>query len=168
MLKNPTLILNKVNQNLNLEIFMNNTIQDFDGIFRFTNATTEDFTGLWNNKEYTFKAGTCSKIIIPEETSENVQEIRKKWAYKLAQREFYKSDDYNAMKEQGRGLPPTYTDSKLTEWIQQCLEPLPEGKADVIEKVVKPVQTKVAKSVGSKQNLNEMFKDDEPEEFGEM
>ena len=146
---------------------MNNT-QDFDGVFRFTNATDEDFTALWNNKEYTFKAGTCSKIIIPEENGEGIQEIRKKWAYKLAIREFYKSDEYVRMSKMGGGLPPTFGDEKLTKWIQECLEPLPEGTVEVKAAPVQTVATKASKTVGGKQGLGEAFKDDVPEEYGAM
>ena len=40
---------------------MNNTTQDFDGVFRFTNATDTDFTFLWNNVEYKFKAGKLQR-----------------------------------------------------------------------------------------------------------
>ena len=64
--------------------------KDFDGVFRFTNWTEEDFKHLWNNIEYTFKAGTTSPMIIANETLENIQEIRKRFAYDLAVREFYK------------------------------------------------------------------------------
>ena len=73
---------------------MNTIQQDFDGVFRFTNATADDFTVLWNNVNYTFKAGTCSPMIIKGESPENTQEIRKKFAYKLAVREFFKSEEY--------------------------------------------------------------------------
>ncbi len=54
---------------------MENLGFDFDGVFRFTNATKEDFTALWNNKEYVFPAGTCCPIVIPDESLENIQEI---------------------------------------------------------------------------------------------
>ena len=139
---------------------MNNTQQDFDGVFRFTNATEEDFTVLWNNVEYTFKAGTCSPMIIKGETLENIQEIRKKFAYKLATREFFKSDDYNRLAGMGNGLPPTYNDTVLEPWIQQCLEPLPTDKVVVKEVEVKPIKMKAFKVVGEKSDLKEEFRDE--------
>lgn len=137
---------------------MNNTQQDFDGVFRFTNATEDDFTVLWNNVSYTFKAGTCSPMIIKNETAENIQEIRKKFAYKLATREFFKSDEYKRLAGMGGGLPPTYNDEVLTEWIQQCLEPLPIARAEVKEIEDKPKTMKAFKPVGEKSNLQEEFK----------
>lgn len=139
---------------------MEHTTQDFDGVFRFTNATNEDFKALWNNKEYVFKAGTCSPMIISGETDEARQEIRKKFAYKLALREFYKSNDYMHMKDQGQGLPPTYDESILNPWIQQCLEKLPESRAEVTEVKTEPIKLKAFKPVKDKVSLNEQFKDD--------
>jgi hypothetical protein len=136
---------------------MNNTQQDFDGVFRFTNATSEDFIFLWNNIEYKFKAGTCSPMIIKNETSENVQEIRKKAAYKLAVREFFKSPEYSRLAGMGNGLPPTYQDEVLTPWIQQCLEPLPIGKADVTEPTEAPKKMKAFKPVGANTDLKSEF-----------
>lgn len=106
---------------------------EFDGVFRFTNATKEDFVALWNNKEYVFPAGTCCPMIIPDETLENIQEIRKKFAYKLAVREFYNSKEYTRLSKMGRGLPPTFDDKVLQPWIDQCLSPLPIAKAKVRE-----------------------------------
>ena len=41
--------------------------KDFDGVFRFTNATNEDFSALWNNVEYIFPAGKTVPLIIPNE-----------------------------------------------------------------------------------------------------
>lgn len=107
------------------------TIEEFNGVFRFTNATNEDFKALWNNKEYTFPAGKMTPMLIANETPENVQEIRKKFAFKLAVREFHKGEVYNKMKDQGRGHPATYDERILEPWIQQCLEPLPLGSMQV-------------------------------------
>jgi len=53
-------------------------METFDGVFKFTNASKEDFKVLWNNKEYTFPAESTCPMIIPGEMPENVQEIRKK------------------------------------------------------------------------------------------
>lgn len=133
---------------------------DFDGVFRFTNATEEDFTALWNNKEYVYPKGTCCPMIIPNETLENIQEIRKRFAYKLAVREFYKSKTYDTMKDQGRGLPPTFDEKVLQPWIDQCLSPLPIARAEVNE-LPKDSESnyKGSKAVDENTNLNEAFKD---------
>lgn len=110
---------------------MENITQEFDGVFRFTNATDEDATFMWNSIEYKFPAGKMTPMLIQGETPENVQSIRKKWAYKLALREFHKGNVYNTMKEQGRGHPATYDEKLLEPWIEQCLAPLPIGRAEV-------------------------------------
>lgn len=143
--------------------------KEFDGVFRFTNATDEDFVGLWNNKEYIFPAKSCCPMIIPNETLENIQEIRKKWAYKLATREFYKTKEYVRMSKMGKGLPPTYDDKILEPWIEQCLKPLPEARAKVKEgKKMSEKDFKASKAISEKDNPNYVFRDDIPEEKGIM
>ncbi len=134
---------------------------DFDGVFRFTNATEEDFIGLWNNKEYTFPAGTCCPIVIPDETLENIQSIRKKWAYKLAVREFYKGKDYTKMSKMGNGLPPTYDEKILEPIIQTCLKPLPLAKTKVrAGKKDDESNYKGSKAVSGKEDLNYIFREE--------
>lgn len=141
---------------------METTQQDFDGVFRFTNATTEDFKFLWNNREYTFKAGTCSPMLISGETPENVQEIRKKAAKKLALREFYKSQGYNDLVTLGNksamGIPPTFNEEELAPWIQECLQPLPIAKAEVVELKTEKPKIKAFKTIGEKSDLREEFR----------
>lgn len=135
--------------------------KEFDGVFRFTNATKEDFTALWNNKEYVFPAGTCCPMIIPDENLENIQEIRKKFAYKLAVREFYNSKEYQKMSKMGRGLPPIYDDKVLQPWIDQCLSPLPIGKAKVSQgKKDNDRDFKASKAIGEKDNPNFVFREE--------
>ena len=74
---------------------MESTVSNYqNGVFFFTNATDDDFIALWNNKEYKFPAKTTCPMLIQGEPPENVQEIRKKWAYKLAQREFFNGSEY--------------------------------------------------------------------------
>ena len=132
---------------------------EFDGVFRFSNNSDEDFTALWNNREYLFKAHTRSPMIIPNEPLENIQEIRKKWAFKWAEREWNKSKRYAEMnsKENYRG---GRDDKELEPLIQMCLEPLPIVKAQVTEG--KPEQVNVSEhtaAVSEDDNLNETFKD---------
>lgn len=118
-------------------IISNAPISDFDGVFRFTNPTDEDFVTLWNSIEYTFPARSTSPLIIQNETQEGIQNIRKVFARKLAEREFFNSSEYRRLIELGRGEGATYNqDETLKEMIQKCLEPLPPAKATmkVIEK----------------------------------
>lgn len=145
--------------------------EDFDGVFRFTNATTEDFKVLWNNKEYTYPAETSCIMIIPEESSENIQSIRKKFAYKLAVREFHKSKEYKSMVKLGGLHPATYDEKVLEPWIQQCLSPLPIGKV-VTKDLPKDNEANYtgskAVSNGSVQQLAGEFKEYTPPELGKM
>ena len=144
--------------------------KDFDGVFRFTNPTDEDFTALWNNKEYTFPANRTVPLIIANETLENIQEIRKKFAFKLATREFYNSKEYGKMSKMGNGLPPTFDEKILEPMIEKCLMSLPESRATV--KSGKPSldekRLKGSKAVSGKDDLNHAFKDAEIVERGVM
>lgn len=119
---------------------------DFDGVFRFSNPSDEDFIGVWANKEYLFPAGTTSPMVIVDHSPIEVQHIRKKFAKDLAEREFYKSKGYKVLKDQ-EGRPgsrnfnsihqaATYTLKDLEPYIQQCLKPLPASKL-----MSKPVDT---------------------------
>lgn len=111
---------------------------DFDGVFRFTNFTEEDFSAKWNNVEYTFPAMKTSPMIIAGQTPEQVQHIRKKFARELAIREFYKTPKFVGMNAiTPGGTPALYTDSDLTPFVQKCLEPLPIApvKAKVMPKI---------------------------------
>jgi len=116
--------------------------EDFDGTFRFTNWTDEDFIGKWNSKEYAFPAQTTSPIIMLDATPIEIQNIRKKFAKDLAEREFGKSQVYKDFLKRERnvdGSPrgygmsgaASYSLNELTPYIQRCLEPLPEGKVSV-------------------------------------
>lgn len=109
---------------------------DFDGVFRFTNFTDRDFTAKWNSVEYTFPANKTSPMPIRGATPEEVQNIRKKFARELAEREFYGTDKFKRMDNAGKEFPATYTESDLQPFIQQCLTPLPiaQPKAKVLEK----------------------------------
>lgn len=148
--------------------------KDFDGIFRFTNWTDEDFTALWNNKEYTYPKGTCCAMIIPDETMENIQEIRKKFAYKLASREFYNGKEYRRLVALGNksagGTPPIFDEKILEPMIDKCLSPLPIAKATIRQgkKLDNENNFKASKAVGKNDNLAYQFKDDEPTVVGKM
>lgn len=110
--------------------------EDFDGVFRFTNWSDEDFTAQWNKKEYLFPKESTSILMIPDESPLNIQQIRKRFALNLATREFYKTDQYNKLRARERNADGTprmtgltgalsYSIDQLTPFIQKCLEPLP-------------------------------------------
>lgn len=118
---------------------------DFDGVFRFSNPSKEDFIGIWGSKEYLFPAGTTTPLVIAEHSPIEIQHIRKKFAKDLAEREFYKSKGYKGLKDQ-EGKPgdrrfnsihqaATYTLKDLEPYIQMCLKPLPVSKL-----MTKPVE----------------------------
>lgn len=114
--------------------------EDFDGVFRFTNWTEEDFVGVWGGRQYTFPALTTSPLVVPEHSPLEVQNIRKKFAKDLAEREFFRSKDYKRFHNQERnndGSPRlnsihqagTYSLDDLAPFVQKCLESLPVSKA---------------------------------------
>ncbi len=107
---------------------------DFDGVFRFTNYTNEDFTAKWDKVEYTFPANKTSPMVM-NFTPAEIQSIRKKFARELAEREFYKTPKFNELnKHIPGGIPALYTEADLKPFIQKCLEPLPlaQAKAKVV------------------------------------
>ena len=131
--------------------------ENFDGTFRFTNWTDEDFIGKWGSKEYRFPAGTTSPIVMTGQTPLEIQQIRKKFAKDLAEREFFKGTDYTRLLSQERnpdGTPrvgsihgaATYSLDMLTPYIQKCLEPLPLAKATVKEANRVPLESKLSRN----------------------
>jgi hypothetical protein len=111
--------------------------EDFDGVFRFTNVTNEDFVTRWDKVEYIFPAHKTSPMIM-NFTPAEIQNIRKKFAKRLAEREFYKTKKFRDLNKHVPGaVPPSYTDSDLAPFIQQCLEPLPlaNAKTKIIENI---------------------------------
>jgi len=112
--------------------------ENFDGIFRFTNWSDEDFIGRWNSKEYLFPAKSMVPMVMPDHSPLEIQHIRKKFAKDLAEREFYKSSKYKGLADQ-EGKPgnrtfsgihqaATYSDTELEEFILKGLEPMEEAK----------------------------------------
>jgi len=109
---------------------MNDNIlpKDFDGTFKFTNFTNEEFKARWNSVEYTFPPMKTTPMIIPNATPIEVQNIRKKFAKELAIIEWYKTPKFQGMNNIPMGgTPALYTDNDLAPFIQKCLEPLPLG-----------------------------------------
>lgn len=134
---------------------------EFMGVFHFTNWTGEDFVHLWNNEEYTFPKMSSVPMIMQKESPEAVQEIRKRFAYDLAVREFYKSKEYVKMSKMGNGLPPTFDDKRLEPMIEKCLTPLKMARATIKRiETNEDVKFKASKAIGEKENVNFAFKDD--------
>lgn len=140
-----------------------------EGVFYFTNPTDEDFIARWNNVDYIFKPKTTVPLIIANEPPENIQDIRKKFAKKLAQHVFHQSEEYKKAAN-AQYIPATYDeDTVLGPMIQACLTPLPKSSATV--KYNAPESDSVYKStkaVKKGANLEKMFEDQEIPELGEM
>lgn len=152
---------------------------NFDGVFRFTNSSTEDFTTPWNNIEYTYPAGQTVPMVIKGESIENIQQIRKYFAKRLAEREFFKTKGFKNIrngikdKEMGRNVVPTsYNEKELQPFIDSCLKSLPAGKAIVAKLPSEELPLKASKPVGKGSvdgiqypsvDLNETFKESNEE-----
>lgn len=152
---------------------------DFDGIFRFTNASDEDFTTPWNNVEYTYPAGQTVPMIIKNSSIEEVQQIRKYFAKRLAEREYFRTKGFRDIrnglknKDMGRNVIPTsYNEKELQPYIDSCLKPLPAGKAKVHKLPTEDLPVKVSKPIGKGSvdgsqypsvDLNETFKESNEE-----
>lgn len=129
----------------------------WDGRFPFTNDSDEDFVFVWAKKGYLLPARkTVDMMKIGfNSTPLEVQQIRKFAAKKWAEREFYKSTKYEAL----RGFEGTrdengvvnarltsfqsarsYSEDELKDGIQKCLSPLPEVQAMVMQNSIE-VQT---------------------------
>lgn len=122
--------------------------EDFDGTFRFTNDSDEDFIGKWGGREYTFPAHTTAPMVIFDATALEIQQIRKKFAKDWAEREYQKSDAFKNLVKQERNADGTprlnslhqagsYGIDQLAPYIQRCLKPLVTAKA-VVKTVVRP------------------------------
>lgn len=137
------------------------TTKEFDGVFRFTNWTDKERTYLWNNKEYTFPPMSTVPLIILNEPLENIQEIRKRFAYRLAEEVWYEGKEYDKMKKMGSGLPPTRDDKVLEEDIEKCLSPLPISSAKVKEgKKQKDTEYKATKALKGGEDPNYLFREE--------
>jgi len=155
---------------------------DFEGVFYFTNATDEDFVTLWNNKEYTYPAGSTVPMIISGEPLENIQQIRKYFAKRLAEREYFKSKDFSKTRNGtvnasggGNMVASMYDEALLQPWIDECLESRPRAKAVVKEVPAEKLNVKASKAIGSgtKENpyptadLNAEFQESNAELLGQ-
>lgn len=110
----------------------------FNGTFYFTNYSNEEFKARWNSKEYTFPPESSVPMIILDATPIEIQNIRKKFAKELAEREFFKSDRMAYIEAQNPRHTLSsfrsavgYQDSDLKPFIQRSLEPLKVEKMKV-------------------------------------
>lgn len=108
--------------------------RSFDGRFFFTNPDTEDFTGIWNGTAYNFPARKTSPFYVVDANPIETQEIRKRFALKLAQRMFGKSDAYRELEKKSEGkISPMFYDSarELQPYVDMCLSELPESEVQI-------------------------------------
>lgn len=131
--------------------------ENFDGTFRFTNWSDEDFVAKWDKKEYLFYANTTAPLIIANATPLEVQQIRKKFAKDLAEREFFKSSNYRKLLQRERtadGQPllnslhggAAYDLGILAPLIQRALEPLAVKNAEVRAEITEPLEDKLSRN----------------------
>ncbi len=148
--------------------------EDFNGVFHFTNWTDEEFVGVWNKEEHHFAPNSTSPMVMHNFSPLEIQHIRKKFAKDLAEREFFKSKNYDVFKKQetnNDGSPRlnsihqagTYAVKELTPFIQRCLEPLPVSKAIVTQANTETVEDKLSLSEKGKLNTKAVGDEDDLE-----
>ncbi len=139
-----------------------------NGVFYFTNSSKEEFIAVWNNISYNFKPKTTSPILIEEESSFGIQEIRKIWALQYAEREYLKSEEFKKylkyIKDNKIEHATPYTDSKLKSYIESCLEELDIVTAEVKQLPKNPVKAKSTVGVKAEDELDKQYKSQIPEE----
>lgn len=138
---------------------------NFDGVFRITNPSDEDFIGEWNSKQYLLPAKSTVPLIIPEHSPLEIQHIRKKLARDLAEREFYKSKGYKVLQKQegtmgNRTLnsihqAATYTLKDLEPYIKKCLEPLEAAEITARPMAKTPLEEKLKRDETTGQMVTE-------------
>lgn len=127
---------------------------DYDGVFRFSNWTKEEFKDKWGGIEYTFPPERTTPMHILNANPYEVQNIRKKFARKLAEREFQKGKEFQRLNAMNKDVffqsAVSYPPQMLESYVEKCLKPLEVGelKAEKIEK--EEVKPKVAKRVKSR------------------
>ena len=142
---------------------------DFDGTFRFTNDSDEDFIGKWGSKEYVFPAHTTSPIIMTNQTPLEIQQIRKKFARDWAEREFFKGVAYAKLASQEKNtdgsarlnsihMAGSYSDTDLVPLIQRCLKPLPISSAIVRESPKENLEEKLSRNESGELNTQAIDK----------
>lgn len=137
----------------------------------FTNPTKIERKYLWNNKEYSFPSESTVPLIIPTESLENIQEIRKRFAKAMALERLYEGErilsrdgktvlfEYKKAKEMGGGVPPTFDEKIIEPLIEECLKPLPVKKGTIVEgkKIDDERNYKATKAMSENDNPSALF-----------
>lgn len=93
------------------------------GVFYFTNPTDQEFVVMWNSVEYTFPPKKTVPMLMNEAPTD-IQEIRKRFAKKLHDREVMKSPEFLTA-ESKQQLTQSATTITNQKFIDSCLAPLP-------------------------------------------
>jgi hypothetical protein len=144
---------------------------DFDGTFRLTNPSDEDFMGKWGGREYLFPSKMTTPIVMPNQTPLEIQNIRKKFAKDLAVREFFKTQRGKTLTSQEKNadgsprfnsihMAASYGDDDLKDLIQQCLEPLPIAKPQVKDVPKEPMEDRLSKTPRGKLRTRALGQDE--------
>lgn len=138
-----------------------------DGVFYFSNSSKEEFKALWNNVEYIFPPMSCVPLLIPDHTAVQIQEIRKRFAFRWAEQQWFAGKEYKHMVKIGRDKPSARDDAHLEPLVQMCLAPLPL-KPLKTEKVTKKLKMMgVTKPVDGTDKQLKYGKFDTKEDFQE-
>ena len=144
-----------------------------NGIFKMTNPSDEDFEVLWNNKKYCIPAKSTVPIIIPERSLIEIQEIRKRWALKLAQKIFFERKEGKELlkaswknAQEGK-YQASWNEGALEPILQEILQPQSEAILVELEEVKSEVKDVSSKPVrdGNISALETEFKDEPVREF---
>lgn len=129
--------------------------ENFDGVFRFTNPSDEEFVGKWGSKEYLFPPKSTTPMKMMDFSPLEIQYIRKKFAKDLAEREFFKSKAYKGLAGQegksghrtfsGIHQAATYTLTDLEPYIQECLKPMKESEITSRPMVKEELESKLSR-----------------------
>lgn len=134
--------------------------ENFNGTFEFSNPSDEDFVGKWGGMAYPFPAQKTTPMIILNASPLEVQQIRKKFAKELAEREFFKSTKYESMrslegaKDENGVIQPrlgsfnqarSYNLGDLENYIQKCLNPLPHARASMRDVPKEKIEDKLTR-----------------------
>jgi hypothetical protein len=137
--------------------------EDWNGTFYFTNWTEEEFVGRYNSKDYHFAPMTTAPMIMPDFSPIQIQQIRKKFAKDLAEKELGNTAMYKRFLKQEKnddGSPrlssmqkaATYSTDDLASLIQKGLTALPKSKAKITESNLPKVEDKLSKNEDGKIN----------------
>lgn len=122
-----------------MEQFVNVLPENFDGRWFFTNWSDEEFIGRWDGKGYKYPPKSTTQMVILNASPIETQNIRKKFAKELAEREVFKTEKFKKLEKEERPQgfavhssfqsAGQYSLDDLKDLIQRCLEPLAVGEA---------------------------------------